>query len=119
MSTAKSYKLTKVDVILSNGENIDIREIISEYNWYESIDSAFIRCDFTILDTIQFDDQILGSEQIDITFESTMYKGSRIKNSLQIYKIGAVVKQERSKLYILAKLLSIFCIIPTYSLPPY
>jgi len=101
MSTAKSYKLSKVDVILSNGEKVDIREIVSEYNWYESIDSAFIRCDFTILDTIQFDDEILGSEQIDITFESTMYKGSRIKNSLQIYKIGAVVKQERSKLYIL------------------
>ena len=57
MSTgsAKSYKLSKLDVIINN-EPVDIRELVANYKWYESIDSAFIRCDITILDSINFDE---------------------------------------------------------------
>ena len=100
MSTAKSYKLSKIDVLIGD-KKVDIRELVSEFNWFESIDSSFIRCDFVILDTVQFDDNILGSEIIHITFESTTEKKSRIQHTLQIYKIGSIVKQERAKQYIL------------------
>ena len=100
MSSAKSYKLSKIDVLIGD-KKVDIRELVSEFNWFESIDSSFIRCDFTILDTVQFDDNILGSEIVHITFESTTEKKSRIQHTLQIYKIGSIVKQERAKLYIL------------------
>ena len=97
---SKSYKLSKIDVLIGD-KKVDIRELVSEFNWFESIDSSFIRCDFTILDTVQFDDNILGSEIVHITFESTTEKKSRIQHTLQIYKIGSIVKQERAKLYIL------------------
>jgi len=100
MSSAKSYKLSKIDILIGD-KKVDIRELVSEFNWFESIDSSFIRCDFTILDTVQFDDNILGSEIVHITFESTTEKKSRIQHTLQIYKIGSIVKQERAKLYIL------------------
>ncbi len=100
MSSAKSYKLSKIDVLIGD-KKVDIRELVSEFNWFESIDSSFIRCDFTILDTVQFDDNLLGSEIVHITFESTTEKKSRIQHTLQIYKIGSIVKQERAKLYIL------------------
>ena len=101
MSTAKSFKLTKVDVLLGEKNKVDIRELIAEYHWYESIDSAFVRCDITLLDTINFDEELLGSEIIHLTFESELAKDSRIKTELQIYKIGNVIKRERSKLYTL------------------
>ena len=101
MSTAKSFKLTKVDVLLGEKNKVDIRELIAEYHWYESIDSAFVRCDITLLDTINFDEELLGSEIIHLTFESQLAKDSRIKTELQIYKIGNVIKRERSKLYTL------------------
>ena len=102
MSTgsAKSYKLSKLDVIIDN-EPVDIRELVANYKWYESIDSAFIRCDITILDSINFDEKLLGSEKVNLTFQTEMLAGSRIKHQLQIYKIGAVIKQERQKMYIL------------------
>ena len=100
MSSAKSYKLSKINVRIGD-QKVDIRELVSEFNWFESIDSAFIRCDFAILDTVQFDDNLLGSELIDITFESTIENKSRIQHVLQIYKIGSIVKQERAKMYIL------------------
>ena len=100
MSSAKSYKLSKIDVLIGD-KKVDIRELVSEFNWFESIDSSFIRCDFAILDTVQFDDNLLGSEIVHITFESTTEKKSRIQHTLQIYKIGSIVKQERAKLYIL------------------
>ena len=114
MTTAKSFKLSKVDVILADGSKTDIRDLVGEFNWFESIDSPFIRCDFAILDSIQFDDNLMGSELIDITFESYAGQASKdsktasrrtkkevIKHQLQIYKIGSVVKQERVKMYIL------------------
>ena len=100
MSSAKSYKLSKIDVLIGD-KKVDIRELVSEFNWFESIDSSFIRCDFTILDTVQFDDNLLGSEIVHLTFESTTEKKSRIVHTLQIYKIGSIVKQERAKMYIL------------------
>ena len=89
MSSAKSYKLSKINVRIGD-QKVDIRELVSEFNWFESIDSAFIRCDFAILDTVQFDDNLLGSELIDITFESTIENKSRIQHVLQIYKIGSI-----------------------------
>ena len=49
MSSAKSYKLSKIDVFIGD-KKVDIRELVSEFNWFESIDSSFIRCDFVILD---------------------------------------------------------------------
>ena len=100
MSSAKSYKLSKIDVLIGD-KKVDIRELVSEFNWFESIDSSFIRCDFAILDTVQFDDNLLGSEIVHLTFESTTEKKSRIVHTLQIYKIGSIVKQERAKMYIL------------------
>ena len=83
MSSAKSYKLSKIDVFIGD-KKVDIRELVSEFNWFESIDSSFIRCDFVILDTVQFDDNLLGSEIIHITFESTTEKKSRIQHTLQL-----------------------------------
>ena len=41
MSSAKSYKLSKIDVLIGD-KKVDIRELVSEFNWFESIDLSLI-----------------------------------------------------------------------------
>ena len=107
MSYTKSYKLQKVDIIFDDGEKADIIDMVGEFNWMESIDSPFIRCDISILDSVNFDDNLRGSEEIQIQFETSAAgrinqgKFKTIKHTLRVYQIGSVVKQERTKMYIL------------------
>ena len=108
---AKEFRIHDAYVVL-NGEKFDIQPMIAEFQWYETIDSPFIRCDISILDTIQFGDNLFGDEMVKISFET--YAGVTpdnrnqkdperevIDHDLQIYKIGSVVKSERKKAYIL------------------
>lgn len=114
MSDSKSFKLTKADLYLrgdgkGDDDKKDIRGIISEFTWFESIDSPFVRCDLAILDSTNFDQQLLGTERLDIEFstiasqdtQDPKAKDGRIKARLKLYKIGSVIKNERSKIYIL------------------
>ena len=107
MSYTKSYKLQKVDIVFDDGEKADIIDMVGEFNWMESIDSPFIRCDIAILDSVNFDDNLRGSEEIQIQFETSAAgrvnqgKFKTIKHTLRVYQIGSVVKQERTKMYIL------------------
>ena len=86
---------------------LDIIDMVGEFNWMESIDSPFIRCDIAILDSVNFDDNLRGSEEIQIQFETSAAgrvnqgKFKTIKHTLRVYQIGSVVKQERTKMYIL------------------
>ncbi|UNH61182.1 hypothetical protein SSZBM1_65 [Synechococcus phage S-SZBM1] len=110
MSASKDYKLTDLTVYV-RGKKYDIRNLVAEFSWYESIDSAFIRCDISLLDSIQFDDELRGDEYISISFEtfasikpkSSSGRGQKtpITYMLQLYKIGNVIKRERAKIYTL------------------
>ena len=107
MSYSKSYKLQKVDIVFDDGEKADIKDMVGEFNWMESIDAPFIRCDIAILDSVNFDDNLRGSEEVHIQFETDAAKSinqgkfKNIKHKLRVYQIGSVVKQERTKMYIL------------------
>jgi hypothetical protein len=109
MSASKDYKLKDLTVIVRD-KKYDIRNLVAEFSWYESIDSAFVRCDISLLDSIQFDDELRGDEYISISFETfasvSKNSGARAKKTpvtylLQIYKIGNVIKRERAKVYTL------------------
>lgn len=109
MSAAKDYKLNDLTVLVKD-QKYDIRDLVAEFSWYESIDSAFVRCDITLLDSIQFDDLLRGDEYISISFEtyasvqpnkSGKGKKTPVSYILQLYKIGNVIKQERTKVYTL------------------
>ena len=109
--SAKEYRLHDA-YILMNDDKYDITGMIAEFQWYETIDSPFIRCDITMLDTIQFGDNLFGDEMLKLCFETYAAvkpenRGTRdpereiIDHDLQIYKIGSVSKMERKKAYIL------------------
>lgn len=110
MSDSKSYKLTKCDLHLAGDrDKVDIRGIIAEFNWMESIDSPFVRLDIAILDSTDFDQQIYGTETLDIEFSTYASQGDSrktarqgvIKATLKMYKIGNIIKRERAKMYVL------------------
>ena len=107
MSDTKAFKLTKADLYV-NEEKLDIRAIIAEFQWYESIDSPFVRLDIAVLDSIDLDQRLFGTEKLEIEFqtyaaqlEDKKSKETKIKATLKMYKIGSVVKRERAKMYIL------------------
>jgi hypothetical protein len=110
MSDSKSYKLTKADLFVSDGNGGETKQnivdLIGEFTWYESIDCPFARLDIAILDSIGLDSQLYGSEKFEIEFESFAAKSegkkkATIKAKMKLYKIGSVVKRERSKMYLL------------------
>ena len=108
---AKDYKLVDAYVV-HNDTKYDIKALIAEFTWMETIDSPFVRCDMTLLDSIQFGDVLFGDEMVKLCFEtyasidpeqrnSRNAKKTRIDADLQIYKIGSIIKNERAKVYIL------------------
>jgi hypothetical protein len=112
MADSKAYKLIKADLHLKGGtgdEKLDIKGVISEFSWFESIDSPFVRLDMAILDSTDLDARLFGTEKLDIEFETFASQGDskksakegKIKATLQMYKIGSVIKSERAKMYIL------------------
>ncbi len=107
----KEYRLHDAYVVVQD-EKYDITEMIAEFQWYETIDSPFVRCDISMLDTVQFGDRLFGDEMVKLCFETyaAVPKNRRqsrdperimIDADLQIYKIGSVIKSERKKAYIL------------------
>ena len=48
---AKDYKLVDAYVV-HNDTKYDIKALIAEFTWMETIDSPFVRCDMTLLDSI-------------------------------------------------------------------
>ena len=101
MSASKDYKLKDLTLVTQDGEKWDIRDLCMELNWYESIDSPFIRCDISILDAVNFDEKLRGDEYITFTLETFASKKTPIVYMMQVYKVGAISKSERSKVYIL------------------
>ena len=75
--SAKEYRLHDA-YILMNDDKYDITGMIAEFQWYETIDSPFIRCDITMLDTIQFGDNLFGDEMVKLCFET--YAGVKPEN---------------------------------------
>ena len=101
---AKEYRLHDAYIVVQE-QKYDITTMIAEFQWYETIDSPFIRCDLTMLDTVQFGDNLFGDEMVKLCFET--YAGVKPENrgkrdaqreiidhDLQIYQIGSVYKLE-------------------------
>ena len=89
MSDTKAFKFTKADLYV-NEEKLDIRAIIAEFQWYESIDSPFVRLDIAVLDSIDLDQRLFGTEKLEIEFqtyaaqlEDKKSKETKIKNYIE------------------------------------
>ena len=98
---SRLHELKKIEIELVGGETYDIREIVVDFTYYESIESPFIRCDFTIADAIDFNKTLMGGEIIHVKLECESSKGDDMDMKFRVYKIGSIIKSERGQMYIL------------------
>ena len=98
---SRLHELKKIEIQLVGGETYDIREIVVDFTYYESIESPFIRCDFTIADAVDFNKTLMGGEIIHVKLECESSKGDDMDIKFRVYKIGSIIKSERGQMYIL------------------
>tara|TARA_B100001996_G_scaffold6734_1_gene5677 strand:- start:1365 stop:2909 length:1545 start_codon:yes stop_codon:yes gene_type:complete len=100
---ARDFEIQKLQLETANGKTLyDMTEMVLEFQYHESIESSFLRCDISILDAIDWNKNLQGGEKVIIK----MVTGTAIRNDhldveLVVYKIGSISKTERGQLYIL------------------
>ena len=50
----------------SDGDTFDITDLVLQFSYHESIESAFLRCDISILDSVDFNSLFKGGEKVRI-----------------------------------------------------
>jgi|TARA_B100000085_G_scaffold139060_1_gene126749 hypothetical protein len=104
---SRLFTLDKMEIAIPSGDppTYDIRDLVIDFNYTESIDSPFIRCDFTMIDAIDFNKLLIGGEIITVklTTESSTLDGDKksLEFKVRVFKIGSTIKSERGQLYIL------------------
>ena len=98
---SRLYELRKMSLENAAGDVYDIRDICVDFAYYESIDSPFIRCDFTILDATDFNKTLMGGETILIDVFTASSGKTPLKVELRVHKIGSIIKSERGQMYII------------------
>ena len=98
---SRDYDLKKLSIALRNGKSYDITDLVLDFEYHESIESPFLRCDFTIIDAVDFNLNLLGGEEILIDLTTHNSNDETLKVIMQIYKIGSISKLERQQMYIL------------------
>ena len=98
----REYVLDKLEIEMISGKKYDIRELVIDFAYHESIESSFLRCEFSILDTLDFNRLLQGGETVTIkATTATSVDKIPLEVDLLIYKIGSISKSERGQLYIL------------------
>ena len=62
----REYVLDKLEIEMISGKKYDIRELVIDFAYHESIESSFLRCEFSILDTLDFNRLLQGGETVTI-----------------------------------------------------
>ena len=98
---SRDYTLNRLSILLRNEKKYDITDMVIDFEYHESIESPFLRCDFTIIDAVDFNLNLLGGERIYIDLLTHNAKEVKLEVIMQIYKIGSISKLERQQMYIL------------------
>ena len=99
---AREFRLDKIEVKLVNGKKYDIRDLVIDFGYHESIESSFLRCEINIFDTVDFNRSLYGGEQISMKMITSTADGEHpLETTVSIYKIGSISKSERGQLYTL------------------
>ena len=100
---AREFEIKKLLLTTADGkQTFNIEDMILDFQYHESIESSFLRCDISILDAIDFNLKLFGGEEVEIQMiTSTSFDGVELHTKLTVYKIGSILKTERGQLYVL------------------
>ena len=62
--------ITKMQITMMNDDVYDIRDMVAQFKYYESIESSFLRAEFTMIDAIDFNELLQGAETIELDIET-------------------------------------------------
>ena len=86
---------------LKGDDVYDIRDLVASIDYYESIDSPFLRADVAIVDSIDLYKSIRGKEVVKIKFTSESSDNDPLEVVFRVFKLGSFIKNERAAMYIL------------------
>ena len=100
---ARDFHIQKLQLETADGKTLyDMTEMVLEFQYHESIESSFLRCDISILDAIDWNKNLQGGEKVIIKMlTGTALRKDYLETELTVYKIGSISKTERGQLYIL------------------
>ena len=100
---ARDFEIQKLQLETADGSTVyDMTEMVLEFQYHESIESSFLRCDISILDAIDWNKNLQGGEKVTIKIlTGTSLRKDYLDTELTVYKIGSVSKTERGQLYVL------------------
>lgn len=96
---SRVFRIKKIELTTLFDQKFDIRDLVADFEYHESIEAAFIRCDINIVDARDFNKGLAGGEIIDIEIETNSGDDKPLKHQLRIYKIGSIIKSERGQIY--------------------
>ena len=86
---------------LKGDDVYDIGDLVASVEYYESIDSPFLRCDISIVDAIDLYKNIRGKEIVKLKITSESSKDDPLEVIFRVFKMGSFIKNERAAMYIL------------------
>ena len=100
---ARDFEIQKLQLETADGKKLyDMTEMVLEFQYHESLESSFLRCDISILDAIDWNHNLKGGEKVIIKMVTgTAIRTDHLECELMVYKIGSISKTERGQLYIL------------------
>lgn len=100
---ARDFDIQKLQLETSDGKKLyDMTEMVLEFQYHESLESSFLRCDISILDAIDWNHNLKGGEKVILKMVTgTAVRSDHLDCELMVYKIGSISKTERGQLYIL------------------
>ena len=97
---SREFQCKKITITTLNENEFDVRDLVVEFRYLESIEAAFVRCEMVFVDSIDFNLNLQGAEKVEINLETLAADGKGdLKLELKVYKIGDIIKSERGQMY--------------------
>ena len=94
---SREFQCKKISLTTLKDKEYDMKDMVVEFKYYESIEAPFTRIEFGILDSIDFNLNLQGGEKVEIHLKTLAAddKGD-LKMEFKVYKIGDIIKSERT-----------------------
>jgi|TARA_Y100000033_G_scaffold5128_1_gene4263 hypothetical protein len=99
---SRQFELKKITLTTNSDKEMDIKAMVPDFKYYESIEAPFCRLELSMVDSVDFNLNLTGGEkvEVDLVTEAADGKG-KLKLQFRIYKIGKIIKSERGQMYII------------------
>ena len=99
---SRQFELKKITITTNSDKEMDIKAMVPDFKYYESIEAPFCRLELSMVDSVDFNLNLTGGEKVEVDLETEAADGKgKLKLQFRIYKIGKIIKSERGQMYII------------------